>query len=191
MMNLQNIDFIRLLPQFMRDDTANQGLAAGVNGLVSDLSKSVGLLSTWNHIDEIPESELDELAWELNVAWYDNNASIDTKRSLIRNAMEVHRTLGTKWAVESVVRSYFGDGYIEEWFVYGGEPGHFMVYSSNPTLTGEKVNEFLAVLDKVKRASSILDGVIISLSGEFNFYAGTALHEIGTEQHCVGCTALY
>lgn len=190
MMNLKNIDFVRLLPLFMQDDTANKGLSAGISALVSELSKSVGLLSTWDRLDEIPESDLDALAWELNVAWYDTTAPIATKRSLIRNSVAVHRTLGTKWAVESVVRSYFGDGYIEEWFEYDGEPGHFRVYSANPSLSAERLNEFVALLDKVKRASSVLDGVFITLSGQSILYAGTALHEIGKEQYAIGAAAL-
>ena len=190
MMNLQTIDFIRLLPQFMNDDTANKGLAAGINALVPELSKSVGLLSAWDRLNEIPESDLDGLAWELNVAWYDKTAPIATKRSLIRNSVAVHRTLGTKWAVESVVLSYFGDGYIEEWFEYDGEPGHFRVYSSNPSLNAERLNEFIALLNKVKRASSVLDGVFINLSGQSILYAGTALHEISKEQYAIGAAAL-
>lgn len=189
-MKLSDIEFIRLLPQFMREDLAVKGLAAGIDEIVPGLSASLSILSTWDHIDELPESELDALAWELDIVWYDVGASIDTKRDLIHNCMQVHRSLGTKWAVESVIESYFGDGYLSEWFEYNGDPMHFRVYSNNPSLTSERLTEFLNLLEKVKRASAVLDGIYITLTGQMNLYAGTALHESGTEQYGIGAAAL-
>ncbi len=189
-MKLSDIEFLRLLPSFMREDLAVIGLSKGVDSIVPSLSDSMRILSTWNHIDELPEAELDDLAVELNVLWYDISASIYTKRDLIKNCMEVYRTLGTKWAVESVTKSYFGDGYISEWFEYEGEPGHFRVYSTNPGVSAEKLGEFLNLMEKVKRASSILDGIFISLTGQMNLYAGLGLHDYGTERHGIGAAPL-
>ena len=91
-----------------------------------------------------------------------------------------------KWAVENVINTYFGDGYLEEWFQYGGEPGRFRIYSANPTLNESKFAEFINILNKVKRASSQLDGVFITLTGQMNMSAGVALHEYGTEQYSIG-----
>ena len=65
-MKLKDIDFIKLLPQFMRDDKANQGLSRGINDVVQRLEATIGILSTWDSIDSLSEKELDELAWELN-----------------------------------------------------------------------------------------------------------------------------
>lgn len=189
-MKLSDIEFLRLLPSFMREDLAVMGIANGIDSIVPSLASSMELLTTWNHIDELPESELDDLAVELNVLWYDISASIYTKRDLIKNCMEVYRHLGTKWAVESVVKSYFGDGYISEWFQYEGEPGHFRVYSTNPGVSAEKLGEFLNLMEKVKRASSILDGIFISLTGQMNLYAGLGLHDYGTERYAIGATPL-
>ena len=181
-MKLNDLEFIRLLPGFMRSDPAVQGLAAGVDAIVPDLAASISKLSMWDRIDELSESELDELAWALNIPWYDTSASIIIKRSVIKDSDKVHMKLGTKWAVENVVGAYFGSGHISEWWQYGGEPGHFQVNSSNPSLNNERFNEFLRLLEKVKRASAKLDGVVISLSGELPLYSGVALHEIGKER---------
>lgn len=188
-MKLSNLEFIKLLPAFMREDQAVQGLAAGVDSIVPGLVAEIEKLSTWDHIDSLSEAELDDLAWELNILWYDSGATIDVKRNIIRDSDKVYKKLGTKWAVENVINTYFGDGYIEEWFQYGGEPGRFRVYSSNPTLNESKFVEFLSLLNKVKRASSQLDGVFIVLTGQMNLYAGVALHEIGGEQYAIGAVA--
>lgn len=187
-MKLNDLEFIRLLPQFMRDDDAVKGLAAGIDTIIPELAASIVKLTTWDHIDELREAELDDLAWELNIPWYDTGASIAIKREVIKDSDRVHARLGTKWAVENVIRTYFGSGYMSEWWEYGGEPGHFQINSSNPSLNNERLNEFLHLLDKVKRASSKLDGVVISLSGELPLYAGVALHEIGREQYAIGAT---
>ena len=187
-MKLNDIEFIRLLPQFMRDDYAVKGLAAGIDSIVPELASSIRKLTTWDHIDELMESELDELAWELNIPWYDTTASIAIKRQVIKSSDQIHARLGTKWAVENVIRTYFGSGYVSEWWEYGGEPGHFQVHSSNPSLNNERFNEFLHLLGKVKRASAKLDSVVISLSGELQLYVGAALHEISKEQYAIGAS---
>lgn len=188
-MKLSNLEFIKLLPQFMQNDKAVRGLAAGIDSIVPQLAAELEKLSTWDHIAKLSEAELDELAWELNILWYDAGASIEVKRNIILDSDKVYKKLGTKWAVENVINTYFGDGYLEEWFQYGGEPGRFRIYSSNPELNETKFNEFLSVLNKVKRASSQLDGVFITLSGQMNLYAGTAFHETGTEQYSIGAAA--
>ena len=189
-MKLTDIEFMRLLPQFMQNDTAVRGLAAGIDSMIPQIAGQLENLSTWDRIALLSEAELDELAWELNILWYDKKASLDVKRSVVRDSDKVYQKLGTKWAVENVITTYFGDGYVEEWFQYGGEPGHFTVYSSNPSLSEIKFEEFLSLLSKVKRASAKLDGVIINLTGQMNLCAGTALHESGTEQYAIGATAL-
>lgn len=189
-MKLSDLEFIQLLPQFMRNDTAVRGLAAGIDSIVPELAAKIETLSTWDCIDELSEGELDDLAWELNILWYDKGAPIDVKRNLVRDSDKVYKKLGTKWAVENVINTYFGDGYVEEWFQYGGEPGHFRVYSTNPTLNEGKFTEFLNLMGKVKRATAKLDGVYITLTGQMNMYAGTALHEIGAEQFDIGAAAL-
>lgn len=188
-MKLSNLEFMKLLPGFMQEDTAVQGLAAGINSIIPGLAAEIEKLSTWDCIDLLSEAELDELAWELNILWYDTGAPIDIKRSIVRDSDKVYKKLGTKWAVENVINTYFGDGYIEEWYQYGGEPGFFRVYSTNPSLTESKFNEFVSLLNKVKRASAKLEAVYINLTGQMNLYAGTALHEIGTEQYDIGASA--
>lgn len=188
-MKLNDIEFIRLLPQFMRDDDAVRGLAAGIDAIIPSLSSSIETLSTWDHIDDLSETELDDLAWELNILWYDYNAPIAIKRDLVRNSDKVWKHIGTKWAVENVIKSYFGNGYIEEWFEYGGEPGRFRVNSSNPSINADQLTAFLNILGKVKRASAKLDTILITLAGEMMLSAGVALHETTFEQIAIGATA--
>ncbi len=185
-MKLADIEFIKLLPQFMRNDDAVKGLANAMDMIVPEIAASIRKLSTWDHIDKLSHAELDELAWELNVLWYDHTASIDVKRALIKDSDKVYAHLGTKWAVENVIKTYFGDGKIEEWFEYGGQPGHFQVLSSNPSINNERLTEFLNLLNKIKRASAKLDSIVLTLDAELVLGTGVALHEVSTETYAIG-----
>ena len=185
-MKLSNIEFLKLIPQFMRDDDAVRGLAIAIDKIIPDLANDIKKLSTWDHIDELGETELDELAWELNIPWYDTTASLDIKRAVVKNSDKVYQHIGTKWAVENIIKTYFGDGYIMEWFEYEGEPGHFRVYSSNPSLNNERLTEFLSLLNKTKRASAKLDGISITLDAELVLATGIAMHEISNETYSIG-----
>lgn len=188
-MTLADLVFRLLLPRWMRDDLAVSGLASGVDALTRAMAQGAGLNTTWDKIDEMSEAELDELAWELNILWYDTGADIETKRALVKDSDKVFKRLGTKWAVENVISAYFGDGYIREWFEYDGDPGYFRVFSSNPTITNENLNEFLNILNKVKRLSAHLEGIFITLTGEMHLHTGVQLHEVSRETYSIGATA--
>lgn len=185
-MKLKDLDFAKLLPHFMQDDLADIGLSKGVDDCIRPIEARISTLSTWDKIDSLTEEELDALAWELNAIWYRQDAPIDVKRQLIKDSRQMSRKLGTKWAVERIINTYFGDGFITEWFEYDGQPGHFRVYSANPSITEENLQEFLSILAKVKRASAHLDGIIISLTGRMFLAAGLGYHETTFETIAIG-----
>ena len=165
-LRLGDLEFVRLLPTWMRGDLADAALAQGVDEVMRDLAPQVAVLSVWDCLDQLPEDYLDELAWALDVRWYDSGADYETKVDLVRNSDIVHRKLGTVGAVESVVSSYFGAGRVMEWQDYDGQPHHFKVFTTDPSAVGENLPRFLDMLRKVKRLSSVFDGIMIGLTGE-------------------------
>lgn len=114
-------------------------------------------------IDELPETILDVLAVELRTPAYSEDFPIEIKRELIKGTLVYYSKLGTPSAVNWVIRSIFGNGYIDEWFNYGGEPHHFNVTVRNDgsfrTLAG--LERFLRLVAAVKRLSSWLDKIIV------------------------------
>lgn len=176
------VDINSLLPKFLLADKNGYAMGMVIERAAMILFKAAqdGLETVLN-VEKMLEWRLDELAWEYNISWYDHGASIGTKREIIKNVYTVSRNLGTKSAVENVIRTYFGDGDVEEWFDYDGLPGHFRVQTINPTLREEKLEQFLFVLENVKRLSAKLDEVVILLDGQFDLFAGFALHEAGYE----------
>ena len=187
-LRLGDLEFVRLLPTWMRGDLADMALAQGVDEVMRAAAPQLAVLSVWDCLDQLPEAYLDELAWALDVRWYDSGASHETKVDLIRNSDHVHSKLGTVGAVESVVSSYFGTGRVMEWPDYDGEPHHFKVFTTDPSAVGENLDRFLDMLRKVKRLSSVFDGIMIGLTGEQRARVGVVTKITSRETIPLGVT---
>ena len=190
-MKLNEVELAKLLPSWMAQDGSDQGLAAGSDIITRDAFARLKLLSRWDKIDQLSEAELDEMAWELNIQWYDSTAPIETKRAVIRNSDRVYAKLGTRYAVEQIITDYFGSGEVREWYQYGGAPYHFKVLSANPGLVNDNLNLFLTLLRTVKRRSAWLDAILICLTGEMYLYAGMATRDHSHERHIMGTDQIH
>lgn len=159
-MDINNIDLQALLPPFMRADGANTGIADVVSDVLKNIAADIPKLSTFDALEKLSTAELDDLAEELNCIWYDKSFSDLEKRVLLANTDQVFARIGTVAAVESVIESVFGGGYVEEFWEYGGDPHHFKIAVDNPSaLTDERKAKLLRILDKVKRKSQWLDEI--------------------------------
>lgn len=190
-MKLQEAEILKLLPAWMRDDGSVKGLAEGTDEVTRAMAARIKLMSRWNQIDQLDEQTLDEMAWELNIQWYDSTAPIEAKRAVIRNSDLVYSKLGTPYAVAQIIADYFGTGEVREWYQYGGKPYHFKVLSDNPGLVNENLDLFLSLLRTVKRRSAWLDAILICLTGEMFLYAGMAVREHGEERHVMGTDEIH
>lgn len=173
-MELGNINILKLQTGAMKQDQTtialSNVLSEGLNAIDTDSS----LIRT--RLDALPENILDTLAVEKNIFWYDPQAAIDVKRNLIRNANKVFRHLGTNYAIEQVIADYFGDGKIEEWYEYDGQPYYFRVLTTNTKVTGELADQFHKAIEAVKRKSTRLHEVLVLMSASLNLYYGFVIH---------------
>lgn len=74
---------------------------------------------------------------------------IEVKRRTIRDSIQVHRRLGTKYAVEKALGAVYPGTKVEEWFEYGGDPYKFRVVIG-ATEAGITADRQAAVLDRVR-----------------------------------------
>ena len=159
-----------LLPAFMRADPVDDALADVLDTFGADVSEATRIYSVWNHIDDLDDGDLDALADELNILWYDRLAPTEAKRNIIKNCKHIQAKLGTKWATEQILRIYYsGDTKITEWFDYEGahgDPNHFTIETDYTPETGVETSRFMEILNHVKRKSAILDKVIAVVGGE-------------------------
>lgn len=182
-MRTDEIDVRQLLPLFMRDDKSVGAMADAVNDVMSHVMSAK--LRTWDQLDQLTHEELDALADELNVLWYNAAGTLQTKREQIKTSDDVWRTLGTRYAVETVISQLFVKGKLLEFWEYeGGQPHHFAVEVYDPNvLTPDGEKEFRRVLEIVKRKSQILDNIKLILTPNFWMYGGVAVHDITKEVH--------
>lgn len=173
-MRITSLDFLRLLPEFMREDAAVRGLAKAVEDILSEPAKQVKTVRAWDRIDNMTEEQLDELAYELDIDWYSTDLSIESKRAVVKSSDKVYAKRGTKWAIEQVIKDVFGGGYVTEWQDYGGDPFHFRVTTSYMLQSQEIVDEFRELVAKAKRCSAVLDTIEFAHSGTATAYAATA-----------------
>lgn len=179
-------NMVRMLPEPMKRDDGTAAMARVAAEELERRGIESGLPRLWGRFDDMAGDLLDILAEDLGLTWYDSDAPAAVKRELLKNSGQVFRRLGTKWAVENVIGTYFGEGFVREWFEYDGEPGHFRVYSPNPSVNQERLEEFLSLLERVKRTSAKLDGIFITLTGQTPIYAGVAVRETSTERYEIG-----
>lgn len=177
-MDIYNMDFIKLLPAFMREDAANIGLSKAVDEIIEQLAKKAATGSTWDQLNNMGEQELDLLAEELNITWYDKAAEISAKRTIIQESDMVHSKLGTNWAVKQVINAYFGEGRIIEWFDYDGKPYHFKIETPNKSILNKKQDFFQRMLNVVKRESACLECLEIDVTDSMDCYLTVTGHKV-------------
>lgn len=174
-----------LLPQFMRADEFDDGVADIVDEFGADMSAKTRTYSVWDALDIMPEPAIDALAEELNILWYDKLASLESKRDIVRNCKHIQAKLGTKWATEEILKIYFsGATKITEWFAYErtrGDPNHFAIETEYTARTAAETIRFMTILNKVKRKSAILDKVYAVISTAASVEAGAWLQHIRAE----------
>ena len=123
-------------------------------------------------IDKLSETEIDYLLWEYHVDYVGENASLESKRELVKIAVIAHFNKGTLGSVKAICKILFGNAEIKEWFEYGGQPGYFKI-STFGELKDEK--DYLKVLDVVneyKNERSWLEALTFERSSNLGKYVG-------------------
>lgn len=180
-MRLQDVDLLKMLPAFMKNDKFNALLATGMSNLFQTWAVDMKRVVIVGQIDYLNEGELDQLAKDQNIFWYQYFAPIETKRAVIREAPLVFNRLGTVWAVERVMNQYFENTELFEWFDYDGDPHHFRFETCDTEILKSDIHAFLAILDKVKRKSQWLDEICLSLRGYGTIYPALGIIEESTD----------
>jgi phage tail P2-like protein len=180
MMDVKELNLLQLQSKIMRRDEAVKGMSAALDSQYRELAAKVQDVLVYSRIDQLPEAALDILAWQFGADWYESSSDIETKRQAIQDVLYLASIRGTPAAVQRVVEIYFGDGAVEEWFDYGGEPYHFRVVTNNSGATNEQAALFLRAVESAKNLRSHLDAVIIQSTESLMLTPGIVLHMADT-----------
>lgn len=171
-MKLNELNLLEFLPGFMKVDLTAQGFAYAVQRQLNKAILAAANAQIYANINSLRGNILDELAYQFNIPEYSSTLDIETKRLLVKKCFQTHKERGTAGAVTNVISDIFGDGYVEEWFEYGGDKYHFRVVTSNQSVTGDQAALFVDAVNKVKRGSTVMDSVIVDMSAQLEaFYA--------------------
>lgn len=163
------------MPRAFVQDPETLALINSIDSGLGPIREILGAINYMRTPDTWDNALTDELAWQNNVGFYNVNLPIEQKRALVRGAYLFHRKKGTNAAVEDLIKILFGEGRVEDWYEYGGEPGHFRVLTPNQSVTTDRAVEFIRALDSVKRLSAHLDAVIVESSEEMKVIFGFAM----------------
>lgn len=153
-------------PPVLRNDTDFDGTARALTSrLDENLSLSENAL-VYSRIDSLPEIVLDVLAYDFNIGWYDYSYNIEEKRVIIKEAFKIFRFIGTKYAVETALRSVYPVAYVREWFEYGGKPYHFKVEIHDSANDRDKCTKTIQKIKFTKNVRSVIDETVYIAASE-------------------------
>lgn len=156
-------DILRTLPPVLKKDKCFAALGEVIaEQLVKNRELSDRTI-IYPAIDKLSEDVLDALAYDLNVSWYDYEGTLSEKRKTIQECMQVHQYKGTKYAVETALRSVYETVRVTEWFEYSGEPYHFKVIIYDSANDKEKRARVLAKVQYYKNLRSVLEETIFEI----------------------------
>lgn len=160
MNKIKDADFLTTFPPALRQDESMLALgrliAEELHITAGETKKNI----IYANIEELSETWLDVLAYDLHVDWYDYDYPIEAKRAIIRDSVRVHQKLGTKAAVEMALGGIHPKSEIEEWFDYDGEPFCFrIVLDTTKSRVAADYDEIVRTVDIYKRLTAHLDGL--------------------------------
>lgn len=172
-MRLENLDFKKMLPHWMREEDFDVALADEITDVLSEPGEKVKTLRTWDQLDYLTSEELDELAWEINIDWWRSSWDLETKRNVVKTAQAIINKRGTKWSVEQLVILAYGEGKVTEWFEeLGGHPYYFKIETNAPS-TEEGMRVLKSMIDKVKPARAHMEKIDFKSEILQTLYTGT------------------
>lgn len=118
-------NLLRQFPQALTGDPALLALGRVLAGALERRAGENERAALYTAIDRLPERVLDILARDFKVDWWDPSYDLEEKRRTLKDSWRVHRTMGTKAAVEAAISAIYPKVAVQEWFEYGGKPYHF------------------------------------------------------------------
>ena len=163
-MNINNLKLIDIQPSIFKNDPFAVALCNALEPIFLELSEEVKCVLVYGRIDELEESDIDRLAKQFDLDYYQQDLDLDKKRELVKTALKFHKIKGTPGAVKDVSEIVFETpSEVEEWFNFDRPEYTFRVVIDICSLIGDSFNRFCSMLDKVKNVRSHMEGLTAKL----------------------------
>jgi phage tail P2-like protein len=120
-------NLLRSFPVYLATDDRQTALSKLTAAGLAERGEEVQRAILYQNIDTLPEQVLDMLAYDFKVDWWDKDYTIEEKRETLKGSWQVHRSMGTKGAVEKAISAIYEGAKVKEWFEYGGKPYCFKI----------------------------------------------------------------
>lgn len=158
---MKNLNFIDLLPETLKQHKEIINFSSIIDRCLSNIDNIIDKLTIYTSLqnDTLEEQYVDALAKTFHLLAnesYRFASTVEQKRELVRNSLILHRTKGTKYAVERVCSILdLKNASIIEWFEDNGEPYTFKInLNSIEGLNQETVRLLYAMVDEFKNVRS-------------------------------------
>ena len=85
-MDLTNVDLLSLQPQFLQKDPMTIALCKAFQPVFETLAEGLKGILIYTNIDHLSGPVLDELAWGMNVTWYNTQDTLAARRETSTHA---------------------------------------------------------------------------------------------------------
>lgn len=156
---------IDIVPESIRLDPQVASICESIDKEIEALYKDIPSVCFWPSVEKQVPPLLDILAWEMHVdVWqgWEGDLPNEKKIELINSSIDWHQHKGTKYAVEQMVRTIFTDGYVTEWFQYGGNPFFFKIVLKQQITDQEQLKTLVESVYAVKNVRSWIESIEIT-----------------------------
>ena len=176
-----NVDFTRVLPEPLKNDETMLALGQAIAGELQQNIRLARLTIIYPRIDELDGTTLDILARDLHVDWYNDAYPIAAKRAVIKSSVQIHKRLGTKYAVVKALGDLFPNTEVQEWFEYGGTHHHFrIILDLTQAKAPADISQIVSAAKFYKRLSAHLEEIIYQMSAVIEIRTETAFYIYST-----------
>lgn len=158
---MKNTNFIDLLPASLKNNKDIIKFSSIIDNYLSNIDNIIDKLTIYARLDDgtLEEEYVDALAKTFHLLAnesYRFAGTTEQKRELVRNALILHKTKGTKYAVERVCNILdMKEAKLTEWFEDGGEPYTFKINANAfDGLNEETIRLLYAMIDEFKNIRS-------------------------------------
>lgn len=166
MIKLVELSLFDLLPTSLANDKNIKVLCEALDRQLTEITGDIRECILIPRIDELSEQLVDYFATQLHVDFYKPlGLDLDTKKALVKKSLIAHKFKGTRYSIETVLKTLYGDNVtVVPWFEYGGEPYHFKIMFELSGVGDEpNIDEMFLAIECYKSARDIGDGL--------NYYA--------------------
>lgn len=124
---LDDISLKDITPENLYSDSNIKAIVKALDPELKLITQAANDTLILPRINELPESLLDILAWQLHVDFYDLAKTLKMKRELVANSLIWHKKKGTSWAIRKALEMLGIKAEIIPWYQNNGVPYSFKV----------------------------------------------------------------